>query len=69
MENSIIRKALKLKGRNIKWLAKQMRCDYPNLCIKIKSNNLSVQERNSILLLLDLKVLEILTDLNGVPIQ
>ena len=68
MINNTIRRALKLRGRNIKWLAKQMRCDYPNLCLKIKANNLSVQERNAILLRLDLRVLEILVDLNGNPI-
>ena len=65
----MIKRALKLKGRNIKWLAKQMRCNYPNLCLKIKANNLSVQERNNILLYLDLRVLEILVDLNGNPIS
>jgi len=43
MEN-IIKVALKHNNKSIKWLAKQLKCNYQHLCKKINNNNLTLNE-------------------------
>ena len=62
MRINLIKRALKLRGKDIKWLSKKMRCNYSHLCLKIKANNLTLQEIDNILLHLDLYLMPVLTD-------
>ena len=65
MEKHPIKRALKAKKLTLKWLAKKMNVNYAHLCVKIKENNLSLQEINSILTLLNLSSIIIILDENN----
>lgn len=65
MNNNVIKRALKHKHLTLKWLAKKMNVNYSHLCSKIKENNLSLQEINSILTLLNLSSIIIILDENN----
>lgn len=65
MENNPIKRALSYKKLTLKWLAKKMNVNYAHLCVKIKENNLSLQEINSILTLLNLSSIIIIVDENN----
>lgn len=54
MEYNPIKRALKHRGRDIKWLASTLNKDYTSLCRRIKEQTLTLKEINSILVHLDL---------------
>ena len=55
MDNNPIKRALKHRGRDIKWLASTLNKDYTSLCKRIKDQTFSIKELNAILLHLELR--------------
>ena len=57
-----IKRALKYRGQNLKWLAKKLNVNYDYFTSKVKANNFTLQEIESILLQLDLYLIPSIID-------
>ena len=62
MDNNPIKRALKHRGRDIKWLASTLRKDYTSLCKRIKDKSFTLKEMEAILLHLDLYLIPTIID-------
>ena len=60
-----IKRALKYRGQNLKWLAKKLNVNYDYFTSKVKANNFTLQEIDSIVSILNLKARIVLLDENS----